>query len=173
MRWNVGENKLAIYIRWTKFVILIVFTLRLCKTQFRQRTSQRMHTINQIPFSQTLKLYWKKIDVETKVYGTGNQEIWRILRWRYYVCSIAWYHSEIWTLIKLELNYLESFEVSCYKRREKIKYSENEEIIELIGEEGLSWIISYVEKSIGLFKLWEGIAFFMMSFKDRWRKWKE
>jgi hypothetical protein len=35
---------------------------------------------------------------------------------RFYVCSIALYGSEIWTLRKLEQKYLESFEMWCSRR---------------------------------------------------------
>ena len=34
-------------------------------------------------------------------------------------------------------------------------------------------MISYIEKLIGLVVFWKEIASFMMSLKDRWRKWKE
>ena len=40
---------------------------------------------------------------------------------RYYVWSIALYGSETWTLRKLEQKYLESFEICCWRRKEKIK----------------------------------------------------
>ena len=41
-----------------------------------------------------------------------------------YVWSIATYGSEIWTLRKLERKYLESFEIWCWRRMEKIKLPE-------------------------------------------------
>ena len=56
---------------------------------------------------------------------------------RYYVWSIALYGSVTWTLRKLELKYLESFEMWCWKRMEKIKWSEkvtNEQVLDRIGE---------------------------------------
>jgi hypothetical protein len=40
---------------------------------------------------------------------------------RYYVWSIALYGSETWTLTKLQRKYLESFEMWCWRRMEKIK----------------------------------------------------
>ena len=43
------------------------------------------------------------------------------------ICSvwrIALFGSETWTLRKLEQKYLESFEIWCWKRMEKIKWSE-------------------------------------------------
>jgi hypothetical protein len=43
---------------------------------------------------------------------------------RCYVWSIALYGSETWTLRKLEQKYLESFEMWCWRRMEKIKWSE-------------------------------------------------
>jgi hypothetical protein len=43
---------------------------------------------------------------------------------RCYVWSIALYGSETWKITKLELKYLESFEMWCWSRMEKIKWSE-------------------------------------------------
>ena len=52
------------------------------------------------------------------------------------VWSIALCGSEAWTLTKLERKYLESFEVWCWRRMEKIKCSEKvaNEVLERIGE---------------------------------------
>ena len=50
---------------------------------------------------------------------------------------IASYGSETWTLRKLELKHLESFEIWCWRRIEKIKWPEkvtNQAIVECIGE---------------------------------------
>ena len=52
-----------------------------------------------------------------------NIELKKILV-RYYVWSIALYGSETWTLRKLERKYLETFEMWCWRRMEKIKWSE-------------------------------------------------
>jgi hypothetical protein len=40
-----------------------------------------------------------------------------------YVWIIALYNSETWTLRKLERKYLESFEICCWRRLEKIKWA--------------------------------------------------
>ena len=56
---------------------------------------------------------------------------------RCYICSIAMYSSETWTLRKLEQLYLESFKLGYWRRIEKIKWSEkvtNDEVFERIGE---------------------------------------
>ena len=55
---------------------------------------------------------------------------------RCYVWSIALYGSETWTVRKLERKYLESFEMWCWRRMEKIKRPENvtNEVLEGIGE---------------------------------------
>ena len=56
---------------------------------------------------------------------------------RRYVCSISLHGSEIWTLRKLERKYLEKFEIWCWRRMEKIKWSEkvtNEQVLDRIGE---------------------------------------
>ena len=56
---------------------------------------------------------------------------------RCYVWSISLYGSDTWTLRKLERKYLESFEMWCWGRMEKIKWSEkvsNEQVLGRIGE---------------------------------------
>ena len=56
---------------------------------------------------------------------------------RCYVWSIALYDSEIWTLKQLERKYLESFEMWCWSRMEKITWSEKvttEQVLEHIEE---------------------------------------
>ena len=56
---------------------------------------------------------------------------------RCYVWSIALYGSETWILRKLEWNYLECFEMWCWWRTEKIKWSEkvtNEHVLDRIRE---------------------------------------
>ena len=54
-----------------------------------------------------------------------------------YVWGIVLYGSETWTLGKLERKNLESFEMWCWMRIEKIKWSEkvtNEQVLDRIGE---------------------------------------
>ena len=54
-----------------------------------------------------------------------------------YVWGIALYSSETWTLRKLEGKRLESFEMWCGRRMEKIKWSEKvtkEQVFERLGE---------------------------------------
>ena len=55
---------------------------------------------------------------------------------RCYVWSIALNSLDIWTLIILGREYLESFETWCWRRMEKIKWSEKvtNELLEGIGE---------------------------------------
>jgi hypothetical protein len=56
---------------------------------------------------------------------------------RCYVWNIALYGSETWTLRKFERKYLESFEMRCWGRMEKIKWSEKvtlEQVLDRIGE---------------------------------------
>ena len=56
---------------------------------------------------------------------------------RCYVWSIALYGSDTWILRTLERKFLESFEMWCWRRMEKIKWSEkviNEQVLERIGE---------------------------------------
>ena len=56
---------------------------------------------------------------------------------RCYIWSIAVYGSETWTLRKLEQLYFESFEMWCWRRMEKIKWSDkvtNNQVLECIEE---------------------------------------
>ena len=57
---------------------------------------------------------------------------------RCYIWSIALYGSETWTLRKLEKKYLESFEMWCWRKMEKIKWTEkvsDEEVLKRVSEE--------------------------------------
>ena len=70
-----------------------------------------------------------------------------------YVCSIAFHGSETWIQRKLKRNYLESFEMWCWRRIERIKLSEKvtkEQILERIGEKRglLSNILGLRKKAI-------------------------
>jgi hypothetical protein len=49
-----------------------------------------------------------------------------------YIWSIALYGAETWTLRKVDLKYLESFEMWCWRRMEKISWTDrvrNEEVL--------------------------------------------
>jgi hypothetical protein len=49
-----------------------------------------------------------------------------------YICSIALYGAEKWTLRKVDQKYLESFEMWCWRRMEKTSWSSlmrNEEVL--------------------------------------------
>ena len=53
------------------------------------------------------------------------------------VLSVAPYGSKIWTIRKLERKYLESFKIWCWKKMEKIKWTEkvtNEQVLKRIGQ---------------------------------------
>jgi hypothetical protein len=55
----------------------------------------------------------------------------------YYVWNIALYGPETSTLKRSEQDYLDIFEMWCWRGMEKIKWSEkitNEQVLELIGE---------------------------------------
>ena len=64
-------------------------------------------------FSRKISLLTRKLNIELRK---------KLVR--YFVWSIALYDSETWTLKKLEWKYLESFEMWCWRRTEKIKRSE-------------------------------------------------
>ena len=75
---------------------------------------------------------------------------------RSYVWNIPRYSSETWTLRKLERKYMERFEMWCWRRMGKIKWSEkdtDEQVLERIGKKRtllnniqLDW--SYCEKKL-------------------------
>ena len=55
-----------------------------------------------------------------------------------YICSIALYGAEAWTLRKLDQKYLESSEMWCWRRMENISWTDcvrNEEVLHGVMEE--------------------------------------
>jgi hypothetical protein len=49
--------------------------------------------------------------------------------------SIAWYGAETWTLRKVDQKYLESFEMWCWRRMEKLSWTDrvrNEEVLHTV-----------------------------------------
>jgi hypothetical protein len=55
-----------------------------------------------------------------------------------YIWSIALYGAETWTLWKVDQKYLESFEMWCWRRMEKISWADhvrNEEVLHRVKEE--------------------------------------
>jgi hypothetical protein len=55
-----------------------------------------------------------------------------------YIWSIALYGAETWTLRKVDQKYLESFEMWCWRRMEKISWTDrvrNEEVLHRVKEE--------------------------------------
>ena len=77
-------------------------------------------------FNRKISLLTSKLNIELK-----KRLVWR------FVWSIALYGSENWTLRKLERKYLESFDMWCWRRMEKIKWSEkvtNEQVLDRKGE---------------------------------------
>ncbi|KDR18382.1 hypothetical protein L798_07764 [Zootermopsis nevadensis] len=57
-----------------------------------------------------------------------------------YVWSVALYGAETWTLRKKEQKYLESFEMWCWRRIEKIRWTDrgtNEEVLRRVNEQRL------------------------------------
>jgi hypothetical protein len=55
-----------------------------------------------------------------------------------YVCSITVYGAEIWILRKLDQKYLESFEIWCWRRMEKISWTDrvnSEAVLHRVKEE--------------------------------------
>ena len=77
---------------------------------------------NKEAFNRKISLLTSKLNIELR------KELIRC-----YVWSIALYDSETWTLRKLEQKYLESFEMCCWIRMQKIKWSEkvtNEQVLD-------------------------------------------
>ena len=55
-----------------------------------------------------------------------------------YICSIALYGVEIWTLRTVDQKHLESFEMWCWRRMEKISWTDhvrNEEVLLRVKEQ--------------------------------------
>jgi hypothetical protein len=55
-----------------------------------------------------------------------------------YIWSIALYGAETWTLRKIDKKYLESFEMWCWRRMEKISWTDrvrNEEVLHRVKKE--------------------------------------
>jgi hypothetical protein len=55
-----------------------------------------------------------------------------------YIWNIAFYGAETWTLRKVDEKYLESFEMWCWRRMEKISWTDrvrNEEVLHRVKEE--------------------------------------
>ena len=77
-------------------------------------------------FNRKISLLTSKLNIELRKKLVGC-----------YVWSMALYGSETWTLRKLDPKYLRSFEMWCWKRMEKIKWSEkvtNEQVLDRIGD---------------------------------------
>jgi hypothetical protein len=58
---------------------------------------------------------------------------------QFYIWNIALYAAETWTLQKADEKYLESFEMWCWGRMEKVSWMEcvnNEEVLHSVEEEG-------------------------------------
>ena len=54
-----------------------------------------------------------------------------------YICSTAFYGAETWTLRAADQKYLESFEMWCWRRMEKISWTDlvrNEEVLLRVNE---------------------------------------
>ena len=84
-------------------------------------------------FNTTISLFKSKLNIEFKK---------KLVRC--YVWSIALYGSETWAQRKLERKYLENSEMLCWRRMEKIKWSEkvtNEQVLERIGEKRIHSIL--------------------------------
>jgi hypothetical protein len=57
---------------------------------------------------------------------------------KFYNWSAALYGAETWTLRKVDQKYLENFEMRCWRRMEKISWSDrvrNEEVLQKVKEE--------------------------------------
>jgi hypothetical protein len=57
---------------------------------------------------------------------------------KYYIWSTALYGAETWTLRKVDQKYLESFEMWCWRRMEKISWTDrvrNEEVLHRVSEQ--------------------------------------
>ena len=58
---------------------------------------------------------------------------------KYYIWSMALYGAETWTLRAADRKYLESFEMWCWRKMEKISWTDhvrNEEVLLRVNEQG-------------------------------------
>jgi len=58
---------------------------------------------------------------------------------QFYIWNIALYGAETWTLQKVDEKYLESFEMWCWRRMEKVSWTErvnNKEVLHRVEQEG-------------------------------------
>ena len=77
------------------------------------------------PFNRKMTLLTSKLNIELKKILSGV------------MFGALLYMAQTWTLRKLERKYLESFEMWCWRKMEKIKWSEkvtNEQVLDHIGE---------------------------------------
>ena len=91
-----------------------------------QGKSRWEFAITKDSFNKKISLLTSKLNIEL-----GKKLV------RCYVWNIDLYGSYTWTLRKLEWKYLKSFEMWCWRRMEKIKWSEkviNEVVLDGIGE---------------------------------------
>jgi hypothetical protein len=69
-----------------------------------------------------------------------------------YIWSIALYGAETWTLRKVDQKYLECFEMWCWRRMEKISWTDrvrNEEVQHYVGSQGGEEYPTYNTKKEG------------------------
>ena len=60
-----------------------------------------------------------------------------------YICSIALYGAETWTLRRWDRKHLESFEMWCWRRMEKISWTDhvrNEEVLLRVSKRKADWV---------------------------------
>jgi hypothetical protein len=63
---------------------------------------------------------------------------------KYFICSIALYGAETWTVQEVDQKYLESFEMWCLRRTEKIAWNDhvsNEEVLRRLEERNIQQTI--------------------------------
>ena len=69
--------------------------------------------------------------------------LWREKLVKCYVWSMALYGAETWTLRAADRKYLESFEMWCWRRMEKISWTDhvrNEEVLLRVRDRGISYM---------------------------------
>ena len=62
-----------------------------------------------------------------------------------YIWSMALYGAEIWTIRAADQKYLESFEMWCWRRMEKISWTDHVRNEEVLRRESMSRGISYMK----------------------------
>ena len=134
----------------------------------RTREIQSRIDMAKAVFNRKKTLFTSKLDLNLKK-KLAKCHIW----------SIALFGAETWTLRKVDQKYLERFEMWCWIRMEKIRWTDrvrNEDVTHRVKEERNTLHTTKEGKLTGLVTSWVGTAFWNTFLKVRWMEgwtWRE